>query len=462
MLLAAALACGERSALLEECGEAESPQCQPHGPDKREAREAGCGSGQGDGDHGGAAGGGSDSLAEWRRQRSRVEPHAPGGRDAWEAGGAGGGSEVSELARGGAGGGAEMRSVHLSSIEDARDVRGTADESWDFLPRDRPCGRGEHSDGRWVPKTAGEMEGAMEAAHSRCYWVNESLIGAGRSEFLVQCGGNGCNCKGWVDHFAWEPARCALSTWDAGAFCDALRGRSLLFIGDSTMMQAGAAVINEVRWDQGDGPGCLSQLSLGLSDTLLGVPLGVGNRGRDWTSWVAGFARGGGTGKSRVGVDGQIDGQIPPGGEPDIVVVSAGAHVSLLTDFEFLIDRVLDQHQTLFPEVKLVWQTQPGAGCGPSPLEEPPDEAFWARQNKSYNWPLFEAFDAVARTRFTHPAAASENRFLLDVSPLGFRVDAHPGSRGNVSRDCLHACLPGPLDHLVPRTLLHLLLHHGL
>ena len=33
-------------------------------------------------------------------------------------------------------------------------------------------------------------------------------------------------------------------------------------------------------------------------------------------------------------------------------------------------------------------------------------------------------------------AAARENRFLLDLSPLALRVDAHPGSRGGV---------PGPL-----------------
>ena len=302
-------------------------------------------------------------MAEWRR--SRGEPDAPGSRGSWETG-VGGASEVSELARSGAGGSAGMRSVHLPSIEDARKVRGTADESSDFLSRDRPCGSGEHSDGRWIPKTAGEMQGA-EAADSRCYWVNESLIIAGRSDFLVQCGGQECNCKGWVDHYAWEPARCELATWDAGAFCDALRGRSVLFIGDSTMMQTGAAVINEVSWDLGSGPGCLEHLTLGLSDTLIGVPLGVRNRGRDWTSWVAGFERRDGTSKIRVG----FDGQTLPGGGADIVVLSAGAHVSLLADFEALLDRVLEQHQTLFPEVKLVWQTQPGAGS-PSTLNHKP------------------------------------------------------------------------------------------
>jgi len=54
-------------------------------------------------------------------------------------------------------------------------------------------------------------------------------------------------------------------------------------------------------------------------------------------------------------------------------------------------------------------------------------------------------------------------RFLLDVSPLALRVDAHPASRTPPGAgDCLHSCLPGALDHLVPRTFLHLLQHQDL
>jgi len=81
----------------------------------------------------------------------------------------------------------------------------------------------------------------------------------------------------------------------------------------------------------------------------------------------------------------------------------------------------------------------------------------------NYNWPEFAGFDEAARTRFGHPGAILEKRFLLDVSPLALRVDAHPWSRTPpAAADCTHYCMPGPLDHLVPRTLLHLLRHHGL
>jgi len=37
------------------------------------------------------------------------------------------------------------------------------------------------------------------------------------------------------------------------------------------MMQAGGAVINAVLWDNWDG--CQEQLSIGMSDTLIGVGL---------------------------------------------------------------------------------------------------------------------------------------------------------------------------------------------
>lgn len=406
LLLSAALACGEN-------------QREPHEPDIRGASAAGGGS-----DRETPGQGRSASLAEWRRQR------------------------------------------------------------------DLPCKGGEHTVGRWVAKAAGEMEGApcchfyTENQEDFCgprdartefwpwkddtpspnppsaaflaghfppdpFWGREERhVIKGRSDFLVHSSANSCSCKGWVDEFSWEPARCALAQWDAAAFCAALGFRKIMFIGDSTMMQAGTAVMNAVHWGMWNtsscpntpgcqhASGCQQQLSLGLSDTLIGVGLGAGNRGSRWVELVN---------RSHA--------------PPDIVVISAGPHIR--QHFQVVLDQVVNEHRTLFPEVKLVWQTSPGAGCATSPLEAPPDAAFWA-QGPSYNWAQFPEFDAAARTRFGHPSSARANRFLLDVSPLALRADAHPASRGDVPGDCLHACLPGPVDRLVPRTLLHLLLHDAL
>ena len=78
---------------------------EPHARDRKGASEAGGGGGQEDSAQGGEEGGRSASLAEWTRQRNRFEPRERHGRGAWEAGGAG-------------------------------------------RARGRPCGGGEHTDGR--------------------------------------------------------------------------------------------------------------------------------------------------------------------------------------------------------------------------------------------------------------------------------------------------------------------------
>ena len=137
------------------------------------------GGGQGDSAHGGAGRGRSALLAEWRRQSNRV---------GWEAGGAGG-------------------------------VRG------------RPCGDGEHTDGRWVAKPAGEMEARYHFFHFTDFFNTEDIVISSLRNFYR------FSCKDWVDGYAWRPTRCSLATWDAAAFCAALKGRSVMFIGDSAMLQ---------------------------------------------------------------------------------------------------------------------------------------------------------------------------------------------------------------------------------
>jgi hypothetical protein len=47
---------------------------------------------------------------------------------------------------------------------------------------------------------------------------------------------------------------------------------------------------------------------------------------------------------------------------------------------------------------------------------------------------------------------------VIDVQMLYYRTDAHPSSfnRQRVAKDCLHYCMPGPLD-VIPR-----LIHHAI
>jgi hypothetical protein len=39
------------------------------------------------------------------------------------------------------------------------------------------------------------------------------------------------------------------------------------------------------------------------------------------------------------------------------------------------------------------------------------------------------------------------NTYILNVQPLFQRMDAHPGSHGGrLAMDCMHFCMPGPLE----------------
>jgi GDSL/SGNH-like Acyl-Esterase family found in Pmr5 and Cas1p len=65
-----------------------------------------------------------------------------------------------------------------------------------------------------------------------------------------------------------------------------------------------------------------------------------------------------------------------------------------------------------------------------------------------YNYADFQSFDAIASDIFKNELQQP----VLHLEPLYYRADAHP-VRDN---DCLHYCIPGPLD------LAAQLLHHML
>lgn len=53
----------------------------------------------------------------------------------------------------------------------------------------------------------------------------------------------------------------------------------------------------------------------------------------------------------------------------------------------------------------------------------------------SYGWYNFPHFDTYSANISKHLGVK-----LIDLSPLYLRIDGHPG------HDCLHYCMPGPLD----------------
>ena len=377
------------------------------------------------------------------------------------------------------------------------------------------CGRFEHNEGRWLetPRQAARRQPPPCCGwdvykwggekHSRYMYLDdvevcgyekqplltdpevsgeEDTAYAGGTDYLVQLGGYGCSCEqfGFNDRFSWIPEKCRLLQWDARHFCDLLGQRRLLVVGDSTVSQAASVLMNYIHWDFWDSssPGCQQQVVFANSDTLVGRNLGVDNRGGDWKRLVRHF-------------------------DPDIILISSGPHVNRPMplrdeDFESVIQQVAKEHRALFPEKKLIWKTQAPGGCTQNLSHTFPTSDFYrSLPYAHFNWEQFEKWDWMATQTFQ-----GINQSVLDLSPLYYRTDAHPGSfyyegyredradsrpmrptstnppsigaggeeggeregeNGGYSekRDCLHHCVPGPIG-LLPQLLLHLFYVEGL
>jgi hypothetical protein len=168
--------------------------------------------------------------------------------------------------------------------------------------------------------------------------------------------------------------------------------------------------------------GCQTQIKMALSDTLIAEDLGRYNRGPHWLKSVA---------KAK----------------PDIVIISAGAHIQNRTDFNRMIDTVtkeIGELKNKHPNVTVVWKTQSPAGCSA-------DITFPKPSGKIFNTP------STTSSKFQHAEFFERDLYaihhfqtlgipLLDFRMLYSRTDAHVGSQGRPGTDCLHFCMPGPLE----------------
>lgn len=276
---------------------------------------------------------------------------------------------------------------------------------------------------------------------------------------LAHVGGHACTCRGFKDELEWRPSSCDLPAFDARRFCSVLAGRSVLFVGDSTVEQAASVLMATLQMDYwGTGEtSCAHSIAVADSDTL--VRREYGSRfNRGWTMLEA----------------------AQEARSPSIIVASAGAHIYGRDNFSEMLRHVASHRRRLANGSSFVWMTTLPGGCAPRALVSSPSgthgfwEALGARNAKLWNWPELESFAQLARNFW---AKTGRQALVLDTSPLLTRVDAHVGSpRGaeaiawaNASviaaaarrpftprRDCVHWCVPGPLS-LVPRLLLNLL-----
>mmetsp|Transcript_70616 Transcript_70616/g.117262 ORF Transcript_70616/g.117262 Transcript_70616/m.117262 type:complete len:331 (-) Transcript_70616:407-1399(-) len=279
----------------------------------------------------------------------------------------------------------------------------------------------EYTDPNYCETSTEGVQAAVRAAFEM-----GPLIFRATPRKLALVGSNACSCSASRDpllSMEWVPSECALRDWDAAAFCRSLRGRRILFVGDSIMHEIASVVMNSVAWDEARNRStrrCSRQIIFGMSDTLVARKMGAQNRGEHWLTWVGAV-------------------------QPDIVVLSASAHIYGYGNYTAVIDEVV-REANLRSHLKLIWVTSPPGGCGARPLVQLPGGS-----GLPFQWGEFIARDTYSRAYFSRRSLASKFK-LLDLEPLHYRVDAHVSSE-----DCLHLCIPGPLE-IVPRLLLQVMI----
>ena len=267
----------------------------------------------------------------------------------------------------------------------------------------------------------------------------------GSADATFPTNGKGCSvgrCRGWRDEYEWHGDTCQLVEWDPVAFCRLLGSRRLLFVGDSTMGQAAAALAAAVRWARYGSPkrpaGCERQILYGLSDTLERARYGANSRGLPWDRWVHDLGL-----QTRPDASLDASGSLQQGRAADVVVLHASAHIYGEGNFTKVLDHVAATRSRMSPHLPLIWMMGPAAGCGAAPLAAPPGASFWQayRGTQFANWPRFAERDAAARAFWQ---GYGPRVSVLDTGPLQMRVDAHPDLGSSAAQgivgDCLHLC----------------------
>ena len=224
-----------------------------------------------------------------------------------------------------------------------------------------------------------------------------------------------CDTK---DQYEWQSP--SLKPWNPETFCKDLGRRTILLIGDSTMRQTAATLMNAVHLY-----GCQTQIRMVYSDTLISQPVGAQNRGRHWLTAVNDY-------------------------QPDIVIVTAGADVYSEANFTRVIDLFISQThhiQRKFPRVQVIWKTQNPGGCTDEIAPGHPfvtavtqfkEEKLNATSHIS-NWNTFWSRDSQVIARLQ---SQQHHIPFIDMRMLYSRTDQHPKNHN----DCLHFCGPGPLS----------------
>lgn len=322
----------------------------------------------------------------------------------------------------------------------------------------RYCHMDEFSKGRWVY----DAQNITRKAFTCCGWDSsdwhdisirkqcgdidnpvKQMYQIGRTDYNIQSGGHACVCDelrkerftvSQREKYRWEADRCDILTWNATEFCRLLGPRRVLFLGDSTMVQTAATVVNMVMEDIPKGT-CAPQLLA----YQYNQPVDPEHDKRTMMEHLHRFS-------------------------PDFVIIHFGVHFQNTELFKAAMQTFINDVNQIkansSKEIVFVWKTtntphvacerydRPTVSFPPSPKDV----------SDRYLWHLLPGFDAYARTFFTQHGFR-----LMDMSMLDLRPDAHPGQNAwewkSFGGDCLHFCLPGPLN-IAGNMLMHLLHFH--
>lgn len=239
-----------------------------------------------------------------------------------------------------------------------------------------------------------------------------------------------------ADGYYWQPNECDLHIWDGNAFCQALNGRRILFVGDSLTFQLTRTLLQML-----EGQECQPNIFYGRATHL------SFDEGKKYN--LAGWLE-----------------SIPA----DIVILNTGAWLRDDGDMWTVLDAlgsITKNHLNRTPKppnpIKFIWTTfsEGHVGCWryPEPIKE--DFTFPTYNVHKYNWELIPKYNELALNY-----SKLMNFTTIDLAPmLRLRPDAKVGTRddhwgfhevagGGV--DCLHFCLPGPLN-VFPPILLNML-----
>eukprot|EP01031_Cornospumella_fuschlensis_P025480 gene25480-30762_t len=315
------------------------------------------------------------------------------------------------------------------------------------------CSLSEITKGRWV-----RNPNLMRKAFTCCSWDSEDwknpqmhydcgkddlsgqklILMRGRTDINLPTGGYGCSCDRMHfqrftvserERWEWKTIGCETLQWNASQFCDLLGPRKVVFVGDSTMVQSGVTVANMIRGGVVQGP-CSPQIYIYRMNTAL-------DELNDLKTLLRNV-------------------------QPHVVVVGFGAHyhnVSTHATEISLFFEEMDQFRKnhLANKPMLIWKTInfPHFNCANfiRPTRVYPSRPDDVEDN--YQWTDFFAFDDIATK-----AAHAHDFMVMNMSMLHLRPDGHPELNAlplaYKGGDCLHYCLPGPLN-IVATMLFHVL-----